>query len=137
MVMEKFIGTWVEEGKEGFEEFASALNLSQEKRQMYNTKTRLQYSKDGNSWFLTVGVEGASQERTYNFTPGQEYAAADIDGSSMTSLINIEDDKFVEKHTFSSLAGAEMAITREVKGDYMTVTSNVGGNVLVTRYKRV
>jgi hypothetical protein len=40
------------------------------------------------------------------------------------SLVNLEGDKLIEKHTNNNLQGAEMNIQRWVDGDTMMVVSN-------------
>ncbi|XP_056013238.1 fatty acid-binding protein, brain-like isoform X2 [Ostrea edulis] len=134
--IQQFVGSWEETTKEGFEEMASALGLPPEKKQMYSdAKTTISYAISGDSVTINVGLVGVPGSRQFTFKLGEPYDSADLDGSPMKSLVNLEGDKLIEKHTNNNLQGAEMNIQRWIDGQTMMVVQGTGrpntGNIAI------
>ncbi|KAK3087772.1 hypothetical protein FSP39_010453 [Pinctada imbricata] len=119
--LDSFMGTWNEVDKEGFEEMAKALGLPAEKKQLYDMKTCISYSRDGDTWKINVGSvdHGSEAGRQFTFKLGESYPSADLDGSSMQSMVSADGPKLVEKHTSEN--GLEMDITRWIENGNMKV----------------
>lgn len=135
--LQHFVGSWQETEKEGFEEMATALGLPADKKQMYqDARTAISYAVSGDTVTINVGLVGAPGGREFTFKLGENYDSADLDGSPMKSLVNLEGDKLVEKHTNQNLHGAEMNITRWIEGDKMMVQTTCNGLSMMSKYSK-
>ncbi|WAR31580.1 FABP7-like protein [Mya arenaria] len=136
--MEAFIGSWREEEKEGYEEMATALGLPAEKKDFFkNARTEITYRGAGDFWEIDVGMQGVPQKRTFKFKPGEQYESASLDGSPMKSVVTVDGDKLVEKHTDDNLNGMDMNITRNIEGGKMIVETQVGDFRMRSKYGRI
>ncbi|XP_071157028.1 fatty acid-binding protein, liver-like [Mytilus edulis] len=135
--LDAFVGSWQEQSKEGFDEMASALGLPADKVELYKAaRTAISYGKDGDGWVINVGLVGVPGGREFKFQVGQPYDSADIDGSPMKSLVNVDNGKLVEQHTNQSL-GAEMNIERWIEGGQMHVKTSCSGLSMLSKYAKV
>ncbi|XP_061193034.1 fatty acid-binding protein, adipocyte-like [Saccostrea echinata] len=136
--LQQYVGCWQEVSKEGFEEMADALGLPADKKQMYHdARTTISYAVNGDTVTINVGLVGAPAGRQFTFKLGEPYDSADLDGSPMKSLVKLEGDKLIEKHTNENLHGAEMNIKRWLENDTMMVQTTCNGLSMLSKYNKV
>ncbi|XP_076454601.1 fatty acid-binding protein, adipocyte-like [Babylonia areolata] len=138
MSMDDFIGRWVEDKKEGFEQLAQSIGLSPDKVEFYkSSKTEIAYSRDGDQWTINVGIMGNPDvSRVFHFVLGQPYDSVNIDGTPLKSIIRFDGGGFVEQHKEAGSKEAEMSILRKVNGDKMEVQTTMGGSTMTSIYSR-
>ncbi|XP_059139985.1 fatty acid-binding protein, heart-like isoform X2 [Physella acuta] len=137
MALDKFVGRWLEEKKEGFSCLADALGLSGEQRAFFeNSQSELSYKRDGDAWTIQVGIVGVPQSTTFTFKLGETYDSTNIDGSPLKSVIQQDGDRLVEKHENQGQRSFVMDIVREVNDNIMNATATIGGVSMLTIYKR-
>ncbi|XP_067660800.1 uncharacterized protein [Haliotis asinina] len=101
--MANMIGDWklVPELTTGHDEFAEALGMTDAEREATrNLVFTLHLSRDGEVWHMKVDLEDGSVFMDVNFTMGVPFHFLGFDKvTKMTSVINLENDHFVEKLT--------------------------------------
>ncbi|KAL8600850.1 hypothetical protein ACOMHN_056508 [Nucella lapillus] len=136
--MDAFLGHWVEDKKEGFEQMAQSIGLPQDKMQFYlSARTEIAYSRDGDQWTINVGIVGIPNgTKVFQFVLGQPYDSVNIDGTPLKSIIEFDGSGFVEKHNEVGHNEAQMSILRKVSGDKMEVQTTMGGSTMTSIYTK-
>lgn len=139
MSLDAFLGKWVEDKKEGFEQLAESIGLDKGKMEFYKqAKTEITYARDGDQWTINVGISGIPNgSREFHFVLGQPYDSVNIDGTPLKSIIKFDGSGFVEQHKEVGSKESEMSILRKVDGNKMEVQTTMGGATMKSIYVRV
>lgn len=135
--MNAFIGKWEVTGTENMDEMLKAFDMEEAKRKMYSEmKFTMEYARDGEEWVYTVYMP-SGMSKTFRYTIGKEFDSQTLDGRPITSKVDVEDGKFVELHRDKEDPNLDATMTREVKGNQLTVTACVRNVTSKTWHKRV
>uniref|UniRef100_A0A0B7A182 Lipocalin/cytosolic fatty-acid binding domain-containing protein n=1 Tax=Arion vulgaris TaxID=1028688 RepID=A0A0B7A182_9EUPU len=137
MGVDKFLGEWLEEKKEGFDDVADAIGLSGEKRAFFkNSRSQLTYTRDGDIWSLASGIFGFTRGITHSFRLGESFNTENIDGTPLESLINTDGSRLIERHESLGQKRYTMDIVREVNNNAMFATTTIEGVSMTVIYTR-
>lgn len=128
-----FTGVYELTSSENFDEFLSEMGIGYFTR-MAATRASSKYyiTKDNDTYTLrTVSTFG---ESSITFKNGEHFREDRLDGENVDSVINIKDNKWVQKQT---LGEQVVTIIREFTPEEIIVTSMINNVASVRKYKKI
>jgi len=125
------VGKWNLTESENFDEFLKEMGVSMTWRKLASSsKPTVTITNDGDNWTLKTSTLLKTSE--IKFEIGKEFTEHRIDGLDVKTVVNVDDNKLVQKQ----FGDSEVLITRCVENDMLCVKCEINGVISTRKYKK-